>query len=141
MALSDRFDPWHALLVAAFLVGAGGSLLSNTTAGIGVTPVLIAVLTGLLWAFAVYVFVGTFRNYVASYADGGGSLWDPRFLAPFVVGAIAAGVIAVWQPIEHQSAGELAVDALTVGFWAFVIAMAVLLTASYVLAGYREATG
>jgi len=140
MALPDRFEPWHALLAAAFLVGAAGSLLGSGAGGIAVVDALTAVLTGLLWAFAVYVFVGTFRNYVVSYAETDGSLWDPRFLAPFVVGALAAVGVLAWPPIAGQSTTGLAVDALTVGFWAFVIAMAVVLTASYVVAGYREST-
>ncbi|MFW5949210.1 MAG: hypothetical protein ACOCSD_06390 [Halolamina sp.] len=138
MALPDRVAPWHALLVAAFLVGAVGSLLGATA--IHVPALVAAVLSGLLWAFAVYVFVKTFRNYVGSYAEADGSLWDPRFLAPFVVGAVAAVVVAVWQPIEQPSTADLVVHALTVGFWGFVLAMVVILTASYVLAGYREAT-
>ncbi|WP_049981958.1 hypothetical protein [Halolamina rubra] len=140
MALPDRFEPWHALLVAAFLVGAAGSLLGSGAAGIAAVDVLTAVLTGLLWAFAVYVFVGTFRNYVVSYAETDGSLWDPRFLAPFVVGGIATAAVLLWRLFDPEITGPAITDALTVGFWAFVIAMAVVLTASYVVAGYREAT-
>ncbi|NHX36894.1 MULTISPECIES: hypothetical protein [Halolamina] len=136
MPLQDRFERWHLLLFAAFLVGAGGSL-SGATA-IHVPALLAAVLSGLLWAFAVYVFVATFRNYVASYAETGGSLWSPRFLAPFAVGAVAAVGIYVWEPIERASTGALVADALTVGFWAFVLTMVLSLTGSYVVAGYRE---
>ncbi|GAB7094759.1 hypothetical protein JCM30237_19120 [Halolamina litorea] len=137
MALPDRFEPWHVLLVAAFLVGAGGSLAATT--GIAFVNLATAVLSGLLWAFAVYVFVGTFRNYVTSYADTGGSLWDPRFLAPFVVGAVAAVAVLAWRLTESAFSGPMVTEALTVGFWAFVLAMVVVLTASYVVAGYREA--
>jgi len=138
MALPDRFEPWYLLVLAAFLVGAGGSLLGSGVEGIGLVDALNALLGGLLWAFAVYVFVSTFRNYVTSYAEGGGSLWDPRFLAPFVVGALAGVVVYVWQPIAGQSSTALLVDALTVGFWAFVLSMIAMLTTSYVIAGYRE---
>ncbi len=141
MTLRDRFEPWHVLVLAAFLVGAAGSLLGNTGAGVGPLVASTAVLSGLLWAFAVYVFVSTFRNYVTSYAEEGGSLWDPRFLAPFAVGFLAAGAVYVWRPIEPLSAADRVVDALTVGFWAFVLSMIVMLTASYVVAGYRDAQG
>ncbi|QKY20287.1 hypothetical protein B4589_007805 [Halolamina sp. CBA1230] len=139
MALPERFEPWYLLVVAAFLVGSGASLLGSGTGGFVLVIGLTAVLSGLLWAFAVYVFVGTFRNYVTSYADSGGSLWNPRFLAPFVVGALAGGVVYVTRPIEGKPTTELVVGALSAGFWAFVIAMIVVLTASYVIAGYREA--
>lgn len=141
MTLRDRFEPWHLLLVAAFAVGAAGSLLGNTAAGAGPLVVSTAVLSGLLWAFAVYVFVGTFRNYVASYAETGGSLWDPRFLAPFVVAGIAVLAMLVWRLFDPGISGPVITDALTVGFWAFVLAMVAILTASYVVAGYREARG
>lgn len=137
MALQDRFEPWHLIVVAAFLVGAAGSLAG---AGAFTVPALLAAaVSGMLWGFAVYVFVSTFRNYVGSYAETGGSLWDPRFLAPFVVGALAAGVVYVWEPIERDSAAALVADALQIGFWAFVVAMVLILTGSYVVAGYREA--
>ena len=139
MTLRDRVEPWHALLIVAFLVGAGGSVLGNTAAGVGVMIVLTAVLSGLLWAFTVYVFVGTFRNYVTSYAETGGSLWDPRFLAPFAVGGVAAAAALGWQLTDAEFAWPMVTDALTVGFWAFVLSMIVMLTASYVVAGYREA--
>jgi|AntRauTorcE11898_2_1112593.scaffolds.fasta_scaffold04381_5 hypothetical protein len=136
MTLRDRFEPWHLLVVAAFLVGAGGSL-----AGAGafhVQALLAAVVSGVLWAFAVYIFASTFRNYVGSYAETGGSLWDPRFLAPFVVGTVTAGVVYVWEPIERSSPAALVADGLQVGFWAFVVAMALVLVWSYAAAGYRE---
>lgn len=136
MALRDRFEPWHLLLVAAFLVGAAGSLAGATA--IHVPALLAALLSGLLWAFVVYVFVSTFRNYVTSYADTGGSLLDPRFLAPFAIGALAAAVVFVWEPIERPSTGALVADALQVGFWTFVATMVLILSGSYVLAGYRE---
>ncbi|WP_435119055.1 hypothetical protein [Halolamina sp. C58] len=139
MALPDRFDPWHVLVVPAFLVGAGASLLGSGFEGFPLVIGLTAVLSGLLWAFAVYVFVGTFRNYVMSYSEAGGSLWDPRFLAPFAVAVVAAVAVAAWEPIERESAALLLADALQVGFWTFVAAMAVVLTVSYVVAGYREA--
>jgi len=141
MSLLDRVEPWHALLVAAFLVGTGGSLVGGNAAGIAVVDVLMAALSGLLWAFAVYVFVGTVRNYVASYAETGGSLWDSRFLAPFVVGGIAVVAMLAWRLFDPGIAGLVITDALTVGFWAFVLAMIVMLTASYVVVGYREAQG
>lgn len=136
MALQDRFEPWHLLVVAAFLVGAGGSLAG--AGAFNVSALLGALVSGVLWAFAVYVFVSTFQNYVGSYAETGGSLWDPRFLAPFVVGALTAGVVYVWEPIERSSTGALVADALQVGFWAFVLAMVLMLAGSYVAAGYRE---
>ena len=141
MALPDRFEPWHALLLAAFLVGAGGSLATSIHAGIDPVAVFNAVASGLLWAFAVYVFVGTFRNYVVSYTETDGSLWDPRFLAPFVVGGIAAVAVLLWRLFDPGITGPAITDALTVGFWAFVLSMIVMLTASYVVAGYREAQG
>ncbi|GAB7012052.1 hypothetical protein [Halolamina salina] len=139
MALPDRFEPWHVLVVAAFFVGTAGSLFGSGTDGFGLVNVLTAVLSGLLWAFAVYVFVGTFRNYVTSYADTGGSLWDPRFLAPFVVGALAAAALFGWRLTETGFSPSLIAGALSAGFWAFVLAMVVVLTASYVVTGYREA--
>lgn len=138
MALRDRLEPWHTLPVAAFLVGTAGSLAGAGAAGVGVPDALAAVLSGLLWAFAVYVFVGTFRNYVTSYAEGGGSLWDPRFLAPFVVGTLAAVAVLAWRLTETEFAPSLLAGALAAGFWAFVLAMVVVLIASYALAGYRE---
>ncbi|KPN29521.1 hypothetical protein SY89_00234 [Halolamina pelagica] len=134
----DRVEPWHALLVAAFLVGTAGSLVGGNVAGIAVVDVLTAALTGLLWAFAVYVFVATFRNYVNSYGETDGSLWNPRFLAPFVAGTLTAVAIVVWEPVERASTGALIADGLMVGFWAFVLVMALILTGSYVVAGYRE---
>ena len=137
MALPDRFEPWHLLVVAAFFVGAGGSLAGATA--IHVPALLAAAVSGVLWGFAVYIFTSTFQNYVGSYAETGGSLWDPRFLAPFVIGALTAAVVYVWEPIERASTAALVADALQVGFWAFVLAMVLLLAGSYVLAGYREA--
>lgn len=139
MALQDRFEPWHLLVVVAFLVGAAGSLAGAGTPTFSVSALLAAAVSGVLWGFAVYVFVSTFRNYVGSYAETGGSLWDPRFLAPFAVGALAAAVVFVWEPIERASTAALVADALQIGFWAFVLAMVLILTGSYVLAGYREA--
>jgi hypothetical protein len=139
MALPDRFEPWHLLVVAAFLVGAGSTLFPTAGAGIAVVDLLVAVVVGLFWAFGVYVFVGTFRNYVASYAETGGSPWNPRFLAPFAAGAVASVAVVIAEPIERDSLAALAVDALQIGFWAFVLAMAAVLVASYVIAGYREA--
>jgi len=139
MALPDRFEPWHLLVVAAFLVGAGASLLGSGFEGFPLVIGLNALLSGLFWAFGVYIFVGTFRNYVASYAETGGSPWNPRFLAPFAAGVVAAAAVVIAEPIERDSLAALAVDALQVGFWAFVLAMAAVLLGSYVVAGYREA--
>ena len=139
MALPERFEPWYLLVVVAFLTGAGSTLFPTGGAGIAVVDLLVAAAVGLFWAFGVYVFVGTFRNYVASYSETGGSLWEPRFLAPFVVGGVAGGVVYVTRPIEGSSTPALLVDALTAGFWAFVITMIVMLIASYVVTGYREA--
>ncbi|WP_053949083.1 hypothetical protein [Halolamina sediminis] len=139
MALPDRFEPWHVLVVAAFLVGAGGSLLGSGTEGFVLVIGLKTVLSGLLWAFAVYIFVGTFRNYVTSYSETGGSLWDPRFLAPFAVGVLAAAALVGWRLPEEGVTPSLVAAALSAGFWAFVLAMVAVLTASYVVAGYREA--
>ncbi len=139
MALPDRFEPWHVLVVAAFLVGAGGSLLGSGAEGFVLVIGLQTALSGLLWAFAVYIFVGTFRNYVTSYSETGGSLWDPRFLAPFAVGALAAAALVGWRLPEEGVTPSLVAGALSAGFWAFVLAMVAVLTASYVVAGYREA--
>ena len=74
MALPERFEPWYLLVAVAFLVGAGGSLLGSGFEGFPLVIGLNALLSGLLWAFAVYIFVGTFRNYLTSYSETGGSL-------------------------------------------------------------------
>lgn len=140
MALQDRFDSWDAPVALAFFVGAAGALFGSIPAGIGVVVLLNAVLSGLLWAFAVYIFVSTFHNYVESYAETGGSLRSPRFLTPFVVAALAGVALFGWRLAETAFSPQLVARALSVSFWAFVITMALVLVWSYAVAGYHEGT-
>lgn len=137
MSLRDRVDSWHAILAAVFLFGAVVSLLQAST--VDGFAALNAAANGLLWAFLFHIVAGTLRNYVAEYAGTGGSLTAPRFLAPFVVGAVAAAAVLGALLAEEAFSLTLVATALWVGFWAFVIAMGVVLVATYVAAGYREA--
>lgn len=133
--LHDRLRPWHGLMLAAFFVGAGVSLVESTPdlAAVSLDRAFLAVLSGL---FAVVVFqftVGNVWGYAVEYVNAGGSWTDPPFLAPFALAGVAGVAAGAWT-------GEVAVGAWA-AFWAFVVGSAVVAVGAWVAVGYRESSG
>ena len=128
MSLRDRLRPWHALMVAAFVVGSGLSLFRAGDYAFG--ALFEAVVSGL---FAVVVFqftVGNLWGYAVEYRNAGGRWTDPVFVAPFAVALVLAALVAVWT-------GE-AVAGAWAGFWVFAVAAALLAVSVSFVAGYRN---
>jgi len=129
MALRHRLRPWHALMLAVFLVGTAVSLLRADAPTGG--AVLRAVLAGLLGLVLFQFTVGNVWGYAVEYRNAGGSWTDLPFLTPFV----AAGAAGVGVALRFDSAGVGAWAA----FWVFVIVAAVVALGAWFVAGYREA--
>lgn len=132
-SLRDRLRPWHALLLAVFLVGAGRSIATSNigAAGIAAPDALLPVVEGLLYVVVFQFTVGNVWGYAVEYRNAGGRWRDPPFLAPFVVTAVAAIATFVVTRDPWAAAG--------IAFWTFVLCAAMLAVAMHVLAGYRAA--
>jgi len=129
MALRDRLRPWHALMLAVFVVGTAISLLrAGTVTG---DTVLRAVLSALFGLVIFQFTVGSVWGYAVEYANAGGQWTDLPFLVPFVVAGIAGVAVGV-------RSGSVGLGAW-VAFWAFVIVAAVVALGAWFAAGYREA--
>jgi len=128
MALRDRLRPWHALMVAVFLIGTGVSLLRTGAVTSG--ALLRAVLSGLFGLVLFQFTVGNVWGYAVEYHNAGGEWTDLPFLAPFVAAATAGVAVGV-------GTGSAAVGAWT-AFWAFVVVAAVVALGAWFVAGYRE---
>ena len=129
MALRERLRPWHALMLAVFLVGTTVSLLRADTVTTG--SAMRAVLSGLFGLVLFQFTVGNVWGYAVEYYNAGGSWTDVPFLTPFVVAA-GTGVAAAVRT------GSVGLGAW-VAFWAFVIVAAVVALSAWFVAGYREA--
>ncbi|SDM21638.1 hypothetical protein SAMN04487949_1305 [Halogranum gelatinilyticum] len=128
MSLHDRLRPWHALMVAVFVLGSGLSLFR--AGDYAVAALFEAVVSGL---FAVVVFqftVGNLWGYAVEYRNAGGRWTDPVFVAPFAVALALAALVAVWtgEPVSGAWAG----------FWVFAVAAALLAVGVSFVAGYRN---
>ncbi|MGQ4557074.1 hypothetical protein [Halobellus sp. GM3] len=131
----DRFRPWYLLDVAAFLVGAVGSLrraasgLEEQAATTTHTSV-VAVAAGLLAVVVLRFTVGNLWGYAVEYVNAGGQWSDLPFLLPVGSGLAAAALAyAVTSNFGAAAWG---------GFWAFVVAAGVVAIAVSFAAGYRE---
>ncbi len=134
-SLRDGLRPWHALMLAVFLVGAARSIAASDLGVAGIAPpdVLRPVVEGLLYVVVFQFTVGNVWGYAVEYRNAGGRWRDPPFLAPFVVTGVAAvATFAVTRDL-WAAAG--------VAFWVFVLCAAVLAVAVEVFAGYRAAGG
>ena len=132
-SLRDRLRPWHALMLAVFLVGAARSIAASDIGVAGIAPpdVLRPVVEGLLYVVVFQFTVGNVWGYAVEYRNAGGRWRDPPFLAPFVVTAVAAIATFVVTRDPWAAAG--------IAFWTFVLCAAVLAVVVEVFAGYRAA--
>jgi hypothetical protein len=133
--VGDRFRPWYVLLGVVFLAASAWSI-RDATSPLSLPALLYATLEGLLWTVGFQFTVGAVWAYAVEYRAAGGDWTDAPFVAPFVV-AVLAGAAAV------AAAGGDRTQAVAVaawaGFWAFVVAVAVLAVLVWVARGYREA--
>ncbi|WP_049987215.1 hypothetical protein [Halobellus rufus] len=136
-ALPDRFRPWYLLDVAAFLLGAVGSI-QRSVSGFGDLPSLTpvasvgAVVSGLFAVVVLRFTVGNLWAYAVEYANAGGQWSDLPFLAP--IGGGLAGVAVTYAVTTSLGAAAWA------GFWTFAVVAGVVAVAVSFAAGYEEST-
>lgn len=130
MALHDRLRPWHALLLAVFLLSAGTALLRDgaVTVATALGAILYALFVVVLFQFTV----GNARAYAVEYRNAGGRWSDLPFLAPVLVGVLFGVTVLV----TIHSLGA----AVWSAFWGFVVVAAVTAVAVWLLVGYHEAS-
>ncbi|QZP38859.1 hypothetical protein [Halobaculum magnesiiphilum] len=121
--LRDRLRPWHGLMLAVFLAGAGTRLMD------GARP-LFAVLVGLFWLVIFQFTVGNVWGYAVEYRNAGGDWGDAAFVAPFAVAFLAGATLYA----VSRNLGAAA----SAAFWVFVAATAVTAVVVNLLVGYRE---
>ncbi|QCC47071.1 hypothetical protein [Halobellus limi] len=135
--LHDRLRPWYFLDVAAFLLGAVGSL-RRALSGFGeltsLTPfeAVTAVASGLFAVVVLRFTVGNLWGYAVEYANAGGQWSNLPFLVP--VGGGLAAVAVTYAATTSLGAAAWA------GFWAFAVAAGVVAVAVSLAAGYSEAS-
>lgn len=134
MTLRDRLRPWHALLLATFIVGAAVSLSRADAVTSG--SAFVAVLAGLLAVVILQFTVGNVWGYAVEYANAGGSWTDAPFLAPFVVAGFVGVAVVLVNPggLSWPVFGA----ALWSAFWGFVVAAAVVALLVRFYTGYAE---
>ena len=130
MSLQDRLRPWHGLMLAVFLVGAGVSLVRDGM--ITGDTVLFATLTGLFGLVLFQFTVGNVWAYAVEYRNAGGRWSDLPFLTPFVFGLLW-GLVAF---VTTDSVGAAAWAA----FWGFAVVAALTAVAVWLAVGYRESS-
>jgi len=131
----DRLRPWHALMLAVFLVGVGLSVARSAPfpAGIGAPDLLLFVINGLFWVVIFRFTVGNVWAAAVEYRNAGGAWSDAPFLAPFALaGAAAAAVYALTRSLA---------GAASAAFWVFVLALAATAVVVNLAVGYRAGDG
>ncbi len=128
MSLHDRLRPWHGVMLAVFLLGAGLSLVRN--GALTTRTVSLALLSGLFGLVVFQFTVGNVWGYAVEYYNEGGQWTDLPFLVPFVAAGLAGAAVA----LRFES---LAVGAWT-AFWTFVVVAGLVAIAAWVAVGYRD---
>ncbi|MFC6824457.1 hypothetical protein [Halopelagius fulvigenes] len=126
--LRDRLRPWHALMLAVFLVGTAWTLRDVTP--LSLSAVLVASFHGLLWLLGFQVTVGMLWAYAVEYYNAGGKWTDLPFVLPFGV----ALVVGVAVGVVFESGG----GAVGAAFWTFVVVAGLVAVVVWVRVGYRE---
>jgi len=133
--LRDRFRPWYILDVAAFLIGATGSVW-RARSGFGelapLTPFssVTAVVSGLFAVVVLRFTVGNLWGYAVEYANAGGQWSDLPFLVPVV--SLLASVGVTYAITNSLGAAAWA------GFWTFVVVAGAVAVAVSFAAGYSD---
>ncbi|SEO97656.1 hypothetical protein SAMN04487948_109108 [Halogranum amylolyticum] len=128
MSLQTRLRPWHAVLVAVFLVGTGLSLFR--AGDYAFADWFEAVVSGLLALLVFQFTVGNLWGYAVEYYNAGGEWTDPVFLAPFAVATLVGIAVGVWS--------ESLATAAWGAFWVFVVAAGVVAAGAWFVVGYRR---
>ncbi|MFC7069599.1 hypothetical protein [Halobaculum lipolyticum] len=131
--LPDRLRPWHLLMLAVFVAGAGLSAARNAPfpAGVGIQDLVLFTIEGLFGLVIFQFTVGNVWAAAVEYRNAGGSWRDLPFLAPVVLAVFAAATL-------YAVSGNVGVAA-SAAFWVFVGATAVTAVAVNVVVGYTEA--
>lgn len=136
--LRERFRPWYLLDIAAFLLGALGTLW-RTVSGFGgsepLNPFLgvIAVVSGLFAVVVLRFTLGNLWGYAVEYANAGGQWTDTPFLV--TLGGGLGAVVLTYAFTSSLGAAAWA------GFWSFAVVAGVVSVAVSFAAGYEESTG